>query len=192
MIIANITSFMSIGSVDAEHYYCSWDIIDQETPKKYFDGSNHNKLERILDIESEVKALNKKDGRNSWHIGDSTGRFNTIDSIHQALLAEFPNENIVTYEEGELYKDMLCRLNGKNYGITYFGEIFDNIPSSFYTDLLPNNYIIKCRECGREHKLNDISKTIEIDNGREWTKFNKTRDIERCCQDMELVWNVIF
>ena len=192
MIIANITSFMNIGSFDAEHYYCSWDTIDQKIPKKYFDGSNHNKLERILTSESEIKALNKKDGRHSWHIGDSTGRFNSIESIHQALLKEFPNEDVITYDEKELYKDMLCRIGGQDYGVGYFGEIFDHIPSSFYTDLLPEKYTIKCRECGQVHQLNEISRTIELDEGRMWTKFLRESKINTCCQDMELVWNVIF
>ena len=189
-IIANITSF--IGSIDGEHYYCSWNEID-EKPHTSYSQTGRNRLIRVLTSQDEISYLNKKDSGGNYKVGDETERFKSIQDIHEELKTQFINQNIVTYENGDLYSEMLCIIDGVNEGVDYFGNIFVDTPNSFYKNLLPKNkkIIIKCDDCGAIHKLEDVSteKYLESEQ-RDWIKFKNDYQL-KCCEYPCLVWNVI-
>ena len=95
MIISNITSFEGQCS-DAEHFYCSYDIVDNDTKIRICcDEGEHNLRRRILDQEA-VDHLNEKDSWSGWHIGMRTQKFQSIDQIHEKLKEIFPDQNIIT------------------------------------------------------------------------------------------------
>lgn len=192
MIIANITSYY--GQADAEHYYCEYHIIEEKTIDKQYNGTSYDEteLKRKITSTNEAIYLNKKDSSNCWKIGSKTNRFNTIEEIHTDLINLFPDHTIVTYNEGILFKEMLCYVKGENLGYKYFGEVWNNIPTSCYKELLPTNGIkIKCDDCGKEYSLDEVSYETEH-LGKPLIQFMKKRDMdELCCKYFNLVWNVI-
>lgn len=194
MIIANITSFEG-QCADAEHFYCQYlEMPDKEIKKTCPIGRYGNEeLKRVLNSEYEVAKLNKKDGYRSYRLGIETNRFNTIEEIHELLKEKFPTQTIVTYYEDRIFKDMLYWKDGKNLGVEVFGEVWTEVPTSVWKDLLPSEIKIKCEDCGHEYKLEEV--TIEQDGyaeGRTLVKFLRKYDLdEPCCDDVYLLWNVI-
>ena len=188
MIVANITTFQGQCG-DAEHFYCVYDKIELKNLKTSYYGSYHTELHRILKSPKEVKYLNIKDG-GRWCVGMETIRFNSIKQIHNRLKELFPNEDIVTYYERDIFKDMLCILDGTDFGYKHFGETWNSLPSSCYKHLLSDDFKIKCYSCGKEHKLEDISYLSKY-NDKDLVEFYSYYDIKKCCRDMELVWNNI-
>lgn len=194
MIIANITTYKG-QDVMAEHYYCFYKEDNSENPRIYYNGSSFNKidLKRKLISTSEIRELNKKDQITSWKYGDEINRFLTIDQIHEELKEKFKGQDIITYYEGTIFKEMLCIINGINRGYNYFGEVWVPIPTSCYADLLPDRKTIKvkCGNCKTEHNFEDVIEEKEW-GGRLLIQFLKKRDIDDpCCKYYELEWNVI-
>ena len=190
MIIANITSFEGLCA-DAEHYYCEY----LEVPNDYVLRTQeyiHSDIELKYDITSQEYCdnLNIKDSWSGWHIGMDTVRFESINDIHEKLISLFPNETIVTYYENKIFKGMLYLKDRVNLGYLAFGEVWSPIYNSVYKDLLPESLIIKCEECGKEYKVEDISKEIDYD-GRTIIEFHKRWNMNKCCNEMSLIWNAI-
>ena len=197
MIVANITSYIGQCS-DAEHFYCKYYNVDLSYNGKLSENlSSINlplkgiELTRKLS-KKEAEILTEKDGW-TWRPGQSTNRFDSIEDIHTLLKNKFKKYDIVTYEEGFVYKDMLFIRNGINEGISVFGEIWNTLPFSCYADLLPpkKEIKIKCDCCGKEYQIEDISFEIEISKTRNLFKFLKMYDIPKCCKERNLVWNVV-
>lgn len=192
IIEANITSFFGQCS-DAEHYYCYYKINDNKDNDrfKYCSVSQHDKeLRKTLTVEERL-ILKNKDGFRS---GPTTGRFNTIDEIHNLLKELFPNENIITYQEDRPFREMLCIIDGKDMGFEYIGEIWTTLPSSLYKDLIVGDYKIRCSECGEEFSLDQVLTTEREVDGRDWVKFIKRgSDLDiPCCKRPEIEWNLIY
>lgn len=195
MIIANITSY--IGQIDAEHYYCSYIEIEDsnELPKKTYNGPSYskNELSRVITEKEEAYHLNRKEHSTRFHTGSKLNKFNTIDQIHKILIQTFPDKDIVTYYESQLFSEMLYIKDGINLGIKGFGEVFVYTPTSCYKDLLPppETIKIKCDDCGKEYTLDEV--TYESEHfGRELIIFTKKRDMDDvCCQYFNLIWNVV-
>lgn len=192
MITANITSYYGQCS-DAEHYYCCVYIVDDKAPNLHYTGGNHDEITRVITDEKEAEYLNKKGKCRIWRVGKTTNRFSTIEQIHQRLKELYPNEIIVTYYERNIFKDMLYFKDNINLGYKYFGEVFSNIPTSVYKDLLPDysSIIIKCAECGHIYKIEDIT-TETVYNNRACVDFKQKRNMDNpCCKYFDLQWNVI-
>ena len=186
MINANITTY--IGSIDAEHYYCSWNN-KEERPKKHYSQTDSVKLMRTLTSEKEIEYLNNKGGK-KLKIGDETERFNSEKEIHEELLNQFPDTDIITYRSSDIYNEMLCIYGGEDYGVDFFKGIFVDMPNSYYKNLTHGEIIIKCEECGSIHKLEDVSEERYLESEqRDWIKFERNPD--KCCEYMYLVWNQI-
>jgi len=117
MVEANITSFVG-SDENAIHYYCKWNHVENDKPNKYCSLKyvRNIDLSRILDTQSEVDRLNRKDRCPYNKLGDETYRFNSISEIHETLIKMFPNENITTYFQRSTFEDMLCIFNGVNIG----------------------------------------------------------------------------
>jgi len=197
MIEANITTYIGQDN-DAVHYYCHYDEVDYEIPRKYGHvGYGCEELFRTVTDPIEVIRLNNKDRAHGMHVGSETNRFNTFEEINDELLKKFPNKNIVTYEDNQPFKDMLYFIDGVNLGYKGLGELFVNIPASCWKDLLPpeDEIIIKCENCGTIHEFENIvidEYYHEIEK-RTFIKFT-TRGYEmnnRCCKYPQLIWNVI-
>jgi len=191
MIVANISSFAGQCS-DAEHYYCNYEKIENYKPQMYCNVHHTDtELKRRIS-EKEAKYLNKKDTWNGWKSGMRTSRFNTIEQIHETLKELFPGEDIITYYEKKIFKEMIFIKDGVDLGRSYFGEIWDDTPTSCYSDLLPpkDQIKVKCEECGHEFQFEEVA--YEKDWGeRKLTQFFKHREMNKCCDDMILKWNVI-
>ena len=197
MIEANISSYIGQDN-EAEHYYCHYREAEYEQPRKYGSvGYGSEELFRIITDQKEVSHLQRKD-RHSWiKIGSKTNRFATIEQIHEELLNMFPNVNVVTYEDNQPFKGMLCIIGGINLGYKGLGELWLSVPHTCWKDLLPNKseIVIKCENCGEIICFEDIVMDeyfYEIEN-KTIVKF-ATRGYEmsdKCCKYPELVWNVI-
>lgn len=193
MIIADISTYR-VQCSDAEHFYCEFEIVPDSYPLKptVHLSANHSDLTRKLTSESEVMSINKKDGRGSARLGQNTFKFNSISQIQETLQEQFKKQNIICYYEGKIFKEMLCIINGENKGYKFFGETFLRVPSSCFKDLIPENCIIKCEDCGKVYKIEEV--TIE----KKWDKriileFIKEKTIKsKCCNEPYLVWNVVF
>jgi hypothetical protein len=195
MIIANITDYIG-HDVSAEHYYCNYCIVDDVIPKPSYNESNCDSYELKKSITaSEAEELNEKDSWNGWRKGMKTGRFKLIKHIHSALLKKFKNQIIVTYYEGKIFKEMLYFKDGTNLGYKFFGEIWSYCPTSVYKHRLPedlNDVKIKCDDCGKEYKLEEVSYERPWTEGRTLIQFYKEKEMEEtCCNDFVLMWNVV-
>jgi len=197
MIEANITSYIGQDN-DAVHYYCHYDEENYEIPKKYGSvGYGCDELFRTITDTIEVIRLNNKDRAHGIRLGGKTNRFNTFEEIHNELLKKFPNENIVTYQDNQPFREMLCFIDGHDLGYKGLGELWLNVPHTCWRDLLPNEgeIIVKCEHCGTVHTFEEIVMDEyyhEIEK-RTLIKF-ATRGYEmndRCCKFPDLVWNVI-
>lgn len=197
MIEANISSYIGVDS-EAEHYYCHYREVEYENPKKYGSvGYGSEELFREITDPKEVIKLNKKDRYCGIKLGSKTNRFNSFQEIHNELLKLFPNNNIVTYEDNQPFKEMLCYINGVDLSYKCLGELWLNVPNSCFGDLLPvdENIIVKCLSCNKKHPIENIIEdrfyhTIEK---REIVNFT-TRGYEmtdRCCKYPDLVWNIL-
>lgn len=191
MISANITTYRGQCG-DAEHYYCSYRIVEDESPKTNSGGSyGREDLKHPLTY-AQAAALSRKE-RYPWEEGTMSNRFDTIEEIHEHLKSTFPNETIVTYYEGQLFKEMLYIKDGVNLGYEAFGEVWSSTPRSVYKDLIPENVKIKCCECGHEYTLEEVTSERVWEKGRILTEFLPKRDLEDdpCCKYFDLEWNVI-
>ena len=188
MILANITSYIG-QDLEAEHYYCSYIISSNEIPKQHNSSGDKNELLRVLN-ESQARNLNLKDGSH-YRIGDKTNRFDSIEQIHKTLIKKFPKENIVTYKDDKVFKEMLCVVEGKNLGYKYFGEVWVTVPYSCFKDIIPKEHKIKCYHCNREYLLEDVSIDQCWNDNRTGVVFLKRRDVDDHCDCYDLVWNVI-
>ena len=193
MIIANITSFDGLCA-EAEHYYCSYDIVDNDTKiKTYYSDGDRDLYRRILD-QDEADHLNKKDTWNGWHVNMKTQKFQSIEQIHEKLIEVFPDQNIVTFYENKIFKDMLYLIDGTNVGYKIFGEIWTYIPTGVYKHLLPpeDQIKIKCDACGKEYTITEVSTEKNLTEDIVLIEFNKTRHMAMpCCKDFILIWNVV-
>lgn len=194
MILANIMTYQG-QCADAEHFYCEYaSVPDSYKIKATLDylPSDHSDLERVITSESEVIAINKKSGRGSARLGENTFKFNSVEQINDTLKEQFEGQNIVCYYEGKIFKGMLCLINGKNEGHLFFNEVFTRIPSSCYKDLIPENCIIRCQDCGKIYKLEEVA-TERKWGDRIFVQFIKEKTIKsKCCSEPFLEWNVVF
>jgi hypothetical protein len=193
MIVANITTYLG-QCPDAIHYYCEYNNWIG-TPDIYspIGRCGATELKRKIKFQSDASKLNRKDGCTSWHIGSSTNRWDTIEDIHQELKTLFPFEDLITYYEGKIFKEMLYILNGEDKGKDFFGEVFIDCPNSCWSNLIPphDKIIVKCNSCGTIHKFEDVVEEKEW-GGKKLIQFFRKREVdEPCCDDYELVWNVI-
>lgn len=199
MIIANITTWRGQDS-EAEHFYCS--IGEVENVQKLFPIPYFKKelyLHRTLTSLTEVNKLNRKAGPYSRiSLGDLTNRFNSIEEIRDELIKTYPNNDIVTYYESSPFKEMLYIKDSIDLGYEGLGEIWLNVPSSCWKDLLPKDLTkikVHCLNCSKEHLIEDIvdeEQFYHIED-RTLVKFTiKKRDIsDPCCSYPDLVWNII-
>jgi len=197
MIFANITSYIGLDA-SAEHYYCSTEVVpdSEPIPIKIYNGSSSNKDEEEHPLTAEeALILNKKDDTHRWREGRMSYRFSTIEQIHEHLKSKYKGQNIVSYEGGNAFNGMLYIIDGTDLGYEGLGEVWTDTPNGIWGDLIPETYIIKCRECGKIHKLENIStKSHAGCNGapRMHVKFLRMSQIDKpCCKYMDLVWNVI-
>jgi len=189
MISANITTYQGQCG-DAEHYYCSYRRIDDEFPATNSGATfGREDLKHPLSYAQAV-ALSRKE-RFPWKEGTMSNRFDTIEEIHEYLKITFPNETIVTYYEGQLFKEMLYIKDGINLGYEAFGEVWSAVPRSVYKDLIPENAKIKCYDCGHEYSLDEVTSERNW-GGRTLVEFLSRREIDDpCCKSFDLEWNVI-
>ena len=197
MIEANIDSYIGQDN-EAEHYYCKYGKVDHDQPRKSCSiGYGSTELKRVIVDPLEVLHLKKKDRYNGIQLGSETNRFNTFEEIHNELLKLFPNENIITYENNQPFKEMLCFIGGVDLGYKGLGEVWLSVPHTCWKELFPDKseIIIKCENCGQIHNFEEIvidEYYYEIEK-RTLIKFT-TRGYEmndRCCKYPELIWNVI-
>ena len=105
-------------------------------------------------------------------------------------MKQFPNDNIVTYEDCEPHREMLIKIDGEIKSIDFLGEIWNTVPNSVWKDLLPEHFKVKC-ECGKEYSEEEIQELIfthRIGN-RELAVFDI--DFCYCCKRPYLMWNVV-
>lgn len=143
MIIANITSWIGQDSF-AIHYYCEYRIVDDlddMLPSKYYQGGSFNKdeLDRVITDQAEVDLAIERDEYCGFKIGARTAKFNSIEEIHSELRNRFQFQDIITYYEGQIFKEMLYIYDGVNLGVEGFGEQFTQVPRSCYIDLIPED-----------------------------------------------------
>jgi PHP family Zn ribbon phosphoesterase len=198
MIFANITSYIG-QDMDAQHYYCHYKEMEDRKITQHcpIGSSGNDELMRKITTEKESKYLTNKSGGGGFRykIGMETNRFNTFEEIHNALKEKFPNQTIVTYDEGQIFQEMLYWKDGVNLGVKAFGEVWLSLPTSCYKDLLPplDQIKIRCQDCGTEYNFDDVTDERNYD-GRAWIKFlTRSRDLEidTCCSPLYLEWNVI-
>lgn len=195
MIQANITTFIGQDG-DAEHYYCHIYRTDSEIPTKDYQGGSWGTEEIDTELtEIEALHLNKKVRAMGYScfrykLGDKTTRFESINRIHQELIKRFPDEDIISYAEGVLFKEMLCRIGGSNVGYKYFEGTFNHVPRSCYKDLVPDTYKIRCHFCKKKFETDDVAFESDWD-GRTILQFMKKRDVIEACNCFELEWDVI-
>jgi len=194
MIVANITSYDG-QCVDAEHYYCVYAEIEDTEHKKDYNSykipGEEMEFRRRISTQKEVDYLNRKETGTSWRIGRKTIKFNTTEDINAALIKLFPDQTIITYYKEDLFKEMLYYKDGKNLGYEAFGEVWTEVPTSWYKDLLPPKIKIKCEDCGKKYKLEEVTTERGWD-GRQLIQFKKRYEMENpCCKDFYLMWNVI-
>jgi len=183
MIIANITTYVGTCG-DAEHYYCQYCEVDDDYKFTTYNQTYTDvDLVRILTSESECLYLNKKD-RSRNYIGGETFRFNSINQIHDTLISQFKDKKIISYLDNIIFSQSLY------YNVDVLKDVFLYLPNSVYKDIIPENYIIKCSDCGKEFKLEDISKET-LYNDRILIVFNRISYKNKCCGFVDLVWNVI-
>lgn len=192
MITINITSYRG-QDAEASHYYATFYEISNVVPPHHYNGprGSSNEIRHEL-TQIQADALSRKD-KMRWHEGDKTSRFDSIEEINQEILKQFPNNDIITYYEGNLFHGSLYIKDGKQLGIETLGEIWSNVPNSCFTDLIKGEVKIKCHMCGKEWKLNEVTEEGEH-FGRPLTKFIRKRDMwehDPCCEYFDLEWNVI-
>jgi hypothetical protein len=136
-------------------------------------------------------ALSKKE-KYPWKEGTMSNRFDSIEEIHDCLKKTFPNEIIVSYYEGQLFKEMIYIKNGVNLGYEAFGEVWSSVPKSVYKDLIPKNVKIKCYKCGHEYTLEEVTIERVWEKNRILVEFLPKREMDDvCCKYFDLEWNVI-
>lgn len=190
MITANITTYR-VQCSDAEHYYCSCKIEEDGFPKTN-SGSSYGRMDLKHKLTYAQAASMARKDKFPWEEGASTNRFDSIEEIHETLKKEFPNDIIVTYYEGQLFKEMLYIKDGKNLGYAAFGEVWSTMPRTVYKHVLPDNIQIRCAECGHKYKLEEVTTerpwgdkiSVELLRPREM-------DEDPCCKYFDLEWNVI-
>ena len=191
MIIANITTYVG-QCADAEHYYCNYDVSEEIKPTIDYRGDEE--LRRIITKQSEVDRINKKDRHSGFWVGRDTNRYNTIEEIHQQLIKEFGDQTIITYYENKIFKDMLYYVNGVNLTYKEFGDIYLNMPTQCYKDLLPDisTIKIKCADCGHTYTYDELYKReYKSESGRILVQFKRKYDMTACCRWFDLEWNVV-
>lgn len=195
MIQANISSYIG-QDADAEHYYCHIHVIEGNIPPKQYNGGSWGTEQLQYELtEAEAVRLNKKDNEVGfscfrYKAGTSVGRFESIKQIHEELLKQYPNQDIVSYNECIPFKEMLCIVDGVDHGVKYFGEFFVNVPRSCYEDLIPETHKIRCHFCNKEYALEDVSSKNNW-RGRTIVNFAKKYDVIDACKCFDLEWNVI-
>jgi len=198
MIIANITTWRG-QDIFAIHYYCEFRIVDDldnMLPSKYYQGGSFNKdeLERTITDQWEVALANLRDKYSGFKIGAKTVKFNSIEEIHSELRNRFQFQDMVTYYEGQIFKEMLYIYDGVDLGVQGFGEQYMEVPRSCYIDLIPEDRStikIKCENCGHEYTLDEVAYEKEWDE-RNLLQFIPKRDMDNtCCKYFDLIWNVI-
>lgn len=196
MIIANITTYLG-QDTSAIHYYCSYEKVSESIPKKYYNGGSSNEIKKTISTQKAADFLNEKDSWGGWRIGMKINRFDSIDEIHSTLKKLFKKQTIVTYYEHRLFREMLYFKDGVNLGFEFFGEVWSGVPTSCWKDILPNEPIkIRCGDCGKEYKLEEVSYEREWEN-RTLIQFYKRyemgidSDEEPCCKYFSLEWNII-
>lgn len=198
MIIANITTWIGQDTF-AIHYYCEYRIVDDldnKLPSTYYQGGsfNKNELQREITDQAEVDAAILRDEYCGFKIGVNTIKFNSIEEIHNELIKLYKYQDIVTYYEGQIFKEMLYIYDGINLGVKGFGEQFVQVPRSCYIDLIPEDRStikLKCDNCGHEYSLDEVAYEREYGD-RNLLQFVSKKDIDEiCCKYFELNWNVI-
>ncbi len=198
MIIANITTWRG-QDIFAIHYYCEYrkvdDLVDKLPSKNYQGGSfNKEKLERVITDQAEVDLAIERDEYCGFKIGRTTTKFNSIEEIHSELRNQFQFQDMVTYYEGQLFKEMLYIYDGVDLGVQGFGDQFTSVPWSCYIDLIPDDRSaikIKCENCGHEYTLDEVAYEREWGE-RNLLQFIPKKDMdETCCKYFDLIWNVI-
>lgn len=194
-IVANISSYIG-QCVEAEHYYCTIYKNIQIDIDKNISVLHHcrtsfekEELYKVLSKE-DAETLNKKDNYSFWEEGSKVTRFNSIAEIKEELLKQFPNDNIVTYEDCKPHREMLIKIDGEIKSIDFLGEIWNTVPNSVWKDLLPEHFKVKC-ECGKEYSEEEVQELIfthKIGN-RELAVFDI--DFCYCCKRPYLMWNVV-
>lgn len=197
-IVCNIHDFIG-QCAGAVHFYVDVNInVDYKISDNNLSllsnywviGSTYESLNKVI-TQEEADILNKIDGEETYHEGMKCSRFNTIEEIHKTLLEKYPNENIVTFYEKKPFKKMMIKVNGEMKDYTCLGEVWDTLPMSVYSELIPENYKIRCYCC--DHILTKEEMQPYITE-----KFNNRRPLTLihipCCPkcgENDLEWNVI-
>jgi len=194
MILANITSYRG-QCAGAVHYYCYIEEVADTKPEPRYKYSNHDELTYELISQADADKINTKEGRRTYYVGMEVNKFNSIEDIHEVLIKTYPDQTIISYYETKPFKDMLYYVGGEDKTFTEFGEIYLNMPSQCYKDLLPNlNTIkIKCCDCGKVYSYEELYKREwESESGRVLVQFKQKRDMAyTCCKWFDLEWNVV-
>lgn len=188
-VVANITTWEG-QDLDAEHYYCDYAIVDKpiETFTIYGYGFRGQELTRKLS-EVEATKLSIKDGF-KWHTDDDTNRFNSFRQIHDTLIERFKEYDIITYFSGRPYKSMLYIQDGMNKGVSALGDIWVEVPRTFYADLVDLSKVrVRCERCQKE--LEDISDLFVLEKCIGRDLYRTYPDESDCCSKPDLMWNVL-
>ena len=191
MIIANITSDAG-RCLDAEHSYCFYIILNdvlknREEILQHVAGQHDEELRRDLTDEQRAYLRKKDDG----YVGRNTNRFDNIKQIHDELLKQFPDEDIVTFEDGEIFQGMLCKVDNIFHDHRYFGKIWMEIPNALYKKHIPENIDIACENCGHKYTLQDIIKEERIADGQDWVQFKNAGRVGKCCKHAWVMWDAV-
>ena len=169
-------------------------LVIYDGEQQHFCHPNSLSIEQDLYWEAQIIQAIKRDKFCGFKVGRTTSKFNTIEEIHSELRNRFQFQDMVTYYEGRIFKEMLYIYDGVDLGVQGFGEQFVEVPRSCYIDLIPEDRTtikIKCENCGHEYTLDEVAYEREWGE-RNLLQFIQKRDMdETCCRYFDLKWNVI-
>lgn len=86
---------------------------------------------------------------------------------------------------------MLIRIDNEIKDYKCLGEVWNILPMSIYSDLIPSDFKIKCYNCNHIFTKEEIEPFLikTTHNGRSLTIF-KISDCPKC-HEIDLEWNVI-
>ncbi len=177
-VLINITSFMDIGSFNAEHYYAKVeeyqtdDSLAMVLAKSYeYDSLNYYKLNRKIGTK-EAKYLNKKDDWNGWESGMETERFNSVDEVITEAKEQFPNCAIgflrnrkPIAEHKHIYRTEEYRKSGKYLKIQNFegfSKAFTNLTEGSEHEIIDTPERYRGKELQKGHWVMGVGEPVLV------------------------------
>jgi hypothetical protein len=82
LVVLQVSSYTTLGSINAEHWYGRLYCIDES-------GRKSHELNRKLTDQKEVAYLIGKDGFTGWKVGDETNRFKTREDVEREAVRQW-------------------------------------------------------------------------------------------------------